>query len=516
MRTTTAALLGLACAASGATVSEKVLQTSSLVAFWDFQETNDDGSFVARSNLNGAVETGLYPVCLRKGDGHTCYSPATWPNSRHSVIAENEGGPLGGRGLNVDQTTLYADVERASFADTPLDISGRSPFTLAAWVKMRRGSLKHHIAGIWDEGSWNKYSGQRQYALFRTGRYGPRLFGHISATGASSYPQSNRSGSQYARIRALNGERLDEGAWRLLAMTYNGDEAESSQDGVATRNSYEEGEEWVEESVYPRPDHYTALTNPKAFDLGVFHPRRFVVKFRGYKVAETGVYEHFARVDLKAAQRTITYGSKTVSPNADAGGVYELKYRFERNGAAVAHGAGSFRVSRGAGQAVLPQALQVENGDVVVLELLRDVPEGVWSVGGAITREIGAGAPFTFGRVLGSGTAMALGGVAMFNRALSAAELANLVSESAAPPSTDAPTTVPETAVPETGVPATDAPATDAPASSGGCPREIGAWGECTDASLHQCCSGTLKCCGGRWWASCKTSCGGGEEQLSN
>ena len=34
MRTTTAAaLLGLACAASGATVSEKVLQTPSLVAF---------------------------------------------------------------------------------------------------------------------------------------------------------------------------------------------------------------------------------------------------------------------------------------------------------------------------------------------------------------------------------------------------------------------------------------------------------------------------------------------------
>ena len=183
----------------------------------------------------------------------------------------------------------------------------------------------------------------------------------------------------------------------------------------------------------PAPDHYTALTNPKAFDLGVYHPRRFVVKFKGYKVAETGVYEHFARVDLKAAQRTITYGAKTASPNADAGGVYELKYRFERNGAAVAHGAGSFRVSRGGGHAVLPQALQVEDGDTVVLELLRDVPEGVWSVGGEITREIGSGAPFSFGRILRSGTSMTMGGVAMYNRALSAAELADLVSASSPP-----------------------------------------------------------------------------------
>ena len=427
-------------------MSEKVLQTPSLVAFWDFQETNANGNFVARSNLNGAVETGLYPVWLRRGYSHdgggVGYTPATWPAAQHSVITQNAGGPFG-QGLNVDQTRLYASVNRANFADTPLDISGRSAFTLAAWVKFPKHSNRHHIAGIWDEGSWDKYSGQRQYALFRTGRYGHRLFGHISATGAASYPQSNRSGSQYARIRALNGATLDEGSWRMLAMTYDGDEAQSSQDGVATVNSYEEGEEWVEESVYPRPDHYTALTNPKAFDLGVYHPRRFVVKFQGYKVAETGVYEHFARVDLRAAQRTIAYGVKAASPKADAGGVYELRYRFERNGQAVAHGTGSFAVRNSAGQRVLPQALEVEDGDTVVLELLREVPEGVWSVGGAVTREIGSGAPFTFGRILGDGTTMTLGGVAMYNRALSAAELANLVSGAA-------PTAVPETPEPAT------------------------------------------------------------------
>ena len=439
---TSAVLLGLVCASSAATVSEKVLQTPNLVAFWDFQETNAQGNFVARSNLNG-VQTGLYPVWLRRGSaidgGGVGYTPATWPDSGHSVIKQNAGGPFG-QGLNIHRTTLYASVNRASFANTPLDISGRSPFTLAAWVKFTVNSEKHHITGIWDEGSWDRYSGQRQYALFRINGYGERLFGHISATGAASYPQSNASGSQYARIRALNGATLAEDEWRLLAMTYNGNDAESSQDGVVTVNSYQNGEEPVEESVYPRPQHYTALTNPKAFDLGVFHSRRFIVKFKGYKVADTGVYEHFARVDLKSSQRTISYGVKAETPNADASGVYQLKYKFTRNGQAVPNGEGSFAVTNSAGQAALHQALQVEDGDKLELELLRDVPEGVWSVGGKITREIGAGAPFTFGRILDVGTSMTLGGVAMYNRALSAAELANLVSgSSSTPPPTSEP-----------------------------------------------------------------------------
>ena len=509
---TSAVLLGLACAVSGATVSEKVLATPSLVAFWDFQETNANGNFVARANVNGAVETGLYPVWLRTGEaiggGGVGYTTATWPDAQHNVINQNAGGPFG-QGLNVDQTTLYATVERANFANTPLDISGRSPFTLMAWVKFPVNSHKHHIAGIWDEGSWDRYSGQRQYALFRTNRYGDRLFGHISATGAASYPQSNASGSEYARIRALNGETLDEGAWRMLAMTYNGDDAQSSQDGVSTVNSYSNGEEWVEESIYPRPQHYTALTNPKAFDWGVFHPRRFIVKFKGYKVAETGVYEHYARVDLKSSQRTIAYGVKAETPGADASGVYQVTYKFTRNGQTVADGEGSFAVTNSAGQAVLPQALQVEDGDKVVLELLRDVPEGVWSVGGAITREIGAGAPFAFGRILGDGTQMTLGGVAMYNRALSAAELATLVENSASTPE-------PTVATPQP--PATPEPtvATPEPATGGCTGGTIKTWGDCTDASLHQCCHGSKKCCGNQNSAACKPNCASGDTDFTS
>ena len=480
MRTgTAAALLGLACAASGVTVTEKVLATESLVAFWDFKEMNAEGNYVARSNVRGAVETGLYPVWLRTGDaiggGGIRYTTDTWPHADHEVIETNGGGPFGG-GLRVHKTVCYANVERSTFEETPLDISGRSPFTLMAWVKFPVDSNKHHITGIWDEGSWDKYSGQRQYALFRTNRYGDRLFGHISATGASSYPQSNESGSQYARMRALNGATLDEGEWRMLAMTYDGAEAESSQDGVVTRNSYNVGEEWVEESVYPRPDHYTALTNPKEFDWGVFHPRRFVVKFQGYNVADTGVYEHYARVDLKSGTRRISYGVKAVKPWTDMRSKYELKYRFERDGVPVPHGTGSFNVRHSHGHGQLAHALQVESGDQIYLQLIRD--DG-WHVGDEIKREIGPGAHFTFGRVLGKGTSATIGAVAMFSRALSTAELQNLVAE-------------------------------------GPCTSPIGEWGACNSAAQRQCCSGTMRCCGNQWWASCKDTCLPHEMDLTN
>eukprot|EP01061_Rhynchopus_euleeides_P021954 TRINITY_DN3582_c1_g1_i1.p1 TRINITY_DN3582_c1_g1~~TRINITY_DN3582_c1_g1_i1.p1 ORF type:complete len:545 (+),score=166.41 TRINITY_DN3582_c1_g1_i1:119-1636(+) len=412
-------------------MSAKVLAKSHLVAFWDFETKGPTGNFVAQSNVDNegaAGPDGLYPVWLRRGDGGNeegaaGYTEATWPSS-HPVTATRAGGPFNGKGLNVKETTLFATVERSSFDRTPLDISGADPFSLVAWVWLGVNSNHHHIAGIWDEGTWGKYSGQRQYALFRTGRYGDRLFGHISATGAASYPQAGTGGDQYARIRALNGAHLSEGAWHLLAMTHDGAQAQSSQDGVSTPTSYKAGEEWVEERVYK--DAFNPVTNPKEFSWGVFHPLRFVVKFNGYNVAADQVNEHYVRVDLKspAAQRTITYGVKAPSLSAIASRNYRVAYSFKRGGAAVAQGSGSFDVSNNAGSANLSPSLVVEVGDRLELELTRD---GV-RVGGVVEHRMGPGAAFAFGRILGQGTTMVLGGVAMYNRVLSEAELQDLAS----------------------------------------------------------------------------------------
>eukprot|EP01061_Rhynchopus_euleeides_P007373 TRINITY_DN1640_c0_g1_i4.p1 TRINITY_DN1640_c0_g1~~TRINITY_DN1640_c0_g1_i4.p1 ORF type:complete len:448 (+),score=82.84 TRINITY_DN1640_c0_g1_i4:71-1414(+) len=430
-------MLGLGCA-TGMTVSEKVLTTPNLVAFWDFQTKDADGYFAAQANVNGYMQTELYPVKLRSGLTGQAYTEENWPNPQRPVIKHNIGGPFG-RALNVYGSELFANVERSDFANTPLDISGYSPFTLLAWVFFPVDSHKHHIAGIWDEGSWDKYSGQRQYSLFRINRYGPHLFGHISATGASSYPQSNSSGAQYARVRALNGaETLTEGEWHQIAMTYDGSYAKSFQDAVSKPYSYYDQQEWVEQSVYKGD--FNAVTNPKAFDWGVFHPLRFIVKFNGYSVEETGVFEHYVRVDLKAAQRTLTYGVKAKVDTSDR--TYTVLYRFVRGEADLPFGTGQFFVSdTDQGSVQLPSSLEVQAGDRLILTLRQNVAEGIWTVGSPVTREIGAGAPFSFGRVLGHGTEMLLSGVAMYNRVLSDAELKDLVSgEPATPPLPPTPT----------------------------------------------------------------------------
>lgn len=80
---------------------------------------------------------------------------------------------------------------------------------------------RHLVAGIWDEGGWDKYGGRRQIALFG-GLFGSKgIIGHISATGASSYPQSTASGSQYARCRAIDGRAFENGEWVAMAMTFD-------------------------------------------------------------------------------------------------------------------------------------------------------------------------------------------------------------------------------------------------------------------------------------------------------
>jgi len=87
------------------------------------------------------------------------------------------------------------------------------------------------------EGGWTKYSGGRQYALFTGLGAGPRSSqGHVSSTGAASYPQSDRPGAQYARIQPADGRDIPDGVWAALAMTRDPERAEVRMflDGVAT------------------------------------------------------------------------------------------------------------------------------------------------------------------------------------------------------------------------------------------------------------------------------------------
>ncbi|MBN1550649.1 hypothetical protein JW979_04230 [bacterium] len=112
-------------------------------------------------------------------------------------------------------------MPRAQFEHTPLNIYGRNPFTMIAWVKFY--GQRHMATGIWDEGGWNKYSGRRQVALFAGLFNEDGITAHISATGAASYPQSTASGSQYARERAIDGKAFVNNDWIMMVMTYDPD-----------------------------------------------------------------------------------------------------------------------------------------------------------------------------------------------------------------------------------------------------------------------------------------------------
>lgn len=184
----------------------QVTQTKGLIAFWDFAEMCD-GTWTSRYDRE-IVNRG-YPVVLRRIGDSKSYTPHNWPYSdEQSKLVVDSSGPFG-HAVRFNKGYIFAEVPRKDFDQSPLDIHGHQPFTIIAWVKFI--GRRHLVAGIWDEGGWNKYGGRRQFALFGGLFDSKGAIGHISATGAASYPQSIISGAQYARCRAIDGKDFEDG-----------------------------------------------------------------------------------------------------------------------------------------------------------------------------------------------------------------------------------------------------------------------------------------------------------------
>jgi hypothetical protein len=194
----------------------QVAETKGLVAFWDFS-LMQDGKWTSYHD-DEVVKHG-FPVVLRRIGDPNPYKPEDWPHTdEDSKLMFDSSGPFR-HAVRFNKGYIFAEVPRSEFDQSPLDIHGRHPFTLIAWVKFV--GKRHLVAGIWDEGGWDKYGGRRQIALFG-GLFGSKgVIGHISATGASSYPQSTISGSQYARCRAIDGRGFENGQWVAMAMTFD-------------------------------------------------------------------------------------------------------------------------------------------------------------------------------------------------------------------------------------------------------------------------------------------------------
>jgi hypothetical protein len=303
-----------------------------------------------------------------------------------------------------------------------LDIHGQQPFTLIAWVKFV--GKRHLVAGIWDEGGWNKYGGRRQIALFG-GLFGSQgVIGHISTTGASSYPQSTASGSQYARCRAIDGRGFENGQWVAMAMTFDPKTEKVTVfcDGEATPTYITDP---VAKDVFKPGE--PIPSNPYHFPWAIFSPRSFVLKFNGYDVQSSGIHEHWLRVDTEKA--TVVYdrsGPRAKDDKTD----YWVTIDVKRAGASILTAPVTFQATY---SVELPVKAKMQPGDEIITSLDFRKDGGWQRVGKEIRYRLREGAPFTFGRALGlgnepidHGTQLYIDGVAVFNRVLSGSELSTL------------------------------------------------------------------------------------------
>jgi len=399
----------------------QVAETPGLVAFWDFA-LMQDGRWT--SYHDGRVVDRVFPVSLRRIGDPKSYTPEDWPYvDESSKLVFDPSGPFG-HAVRFNQGYVFAEVARSDFDQSPLDVHGRQPFTLIAWVKFT--GKRHLVAGIWDEGGWNKYGGRRQIALFG-GLFGSKgVIGHISTTGASSYPQSTASGSQYARARAIDGQSFENGQWVAMAMTFepSRDRVTVYCDGTATPTRVTDP---VAQDVfrYEQP----VASNPYHFPWPIFSPRAFILKFNGYNVSDSGVYEHWLRVD--ASPGRVSY-ERSCRDAASGSGEYRVSFDVLREGASLLAGPFVGEVNEKT-TLDLPGNFAMRPGDEIraSLQVRRD---GRWQpIGSEILYRIREGAPFTFGRALGlgnepidHGTQLHLDGVAVFNRVLSGEELKSL------------------------------------------------------------------------------------------
>ena len=212
-----------------------VTGTPGCVAFWDFVQREPAGArrFTAHVPVGAKND-----FALEAGN----YVHDYWGEGREATYADF---PLLGRGpfgeaIRIRQETddtfrplLF--VPRARLHDSPLDLKGpNQSVTVIVWAIRESGN--HALAGIWHEGTDLKQNetagikkverGQRQYALFAGLNKAGSACGHVSENGASSFLNKyalhkSNSADVSPAVPADSPAAVLDASWQCFAMTYH-------------------------------------------------------------------------------------------------------------------------------------------------------------------------------------------------------------------------------------------------------------------------------------------------------
>jgi hypothetical protein len=392
-----------------------VTNTPGFVALWDFvtREPGGSGRFTARVPARASNT-----FALDAGN----YVRDYWGEGREATYADF---PLLGRGPFGNAIRIRNEAEpdfrpflyvpRARLHGSPLDIKGAGrSVTVVVWASRESGN--HALAGIWHEGTdlaqkettgiRRAERGQRQYALFAGLNKEGSACGHVSENGGSSFlnryalHKSNSAGVSPTVPADAAPEVLD-ASWQTFAMTFDHTRHELTGwlNGVS-------GDRWLED---PKSDPLIASA--------------YNAYMQGY----------YARVPGTQAGEDATFPKdQHYNPPED----HALSVKVLRENPVE-------RVERREYRYTRVEVVLRKGGDARWSEASRDLvglrlnpwwfPHALYT-----PKDDGTGGPFTIGRVIHSSRSVGftgwIGGVAVFDRALTEAELSRLSGICAAGP----------------------------------------------------------------------------------
>ncbi len=384
---------------------DAVVNVPGLIAFWDFVKGDGDKRFMAHVPPSATNE---YP--LDAGN----YVRQYWSAGRDATYDDFPllgRGPFGQAIRIVNETDSdfrpFLYVPRERLHDTPLDIKGPGKsVTLVVWAIRESGN--HALAGIWHEGTDLKQKetvgiarverGQRQYALFAGLNKAGSACGHVSENGASSFLNKYalhkcNSLAQSPEVPGDSSIDILDASWQCFAMTFDHetDELTGWLNGVS-------GDRWLDN---PKKDNLISSAY-NAYMQG---------HFASLPGSQPGEDESFPQHQYYNPPEINPIGIQVLRESTNER-VERHEYRYTKIDVTLQPSADGRWTER--------------SRDLVSLRLNPWwYPHDLYA-----PQDDTSGGPFTIGRVIHSSRSVGftgwIGGVAVFDRALSSTELASL------------------------------------------------------------------------------------------